>query len=329
MQARIYDLSSAFDDPATVLLTAIIFGSLAAGALLVVGLAVFGRLSGPSRADAFKRLRAWLLVVPAMVLPIVAGGIWLILGITVCTLLCHYEFARESKLAKDRAVNAVVLGSILVSMFAAADHWYTLFVGAFPLTVAAILCIAIFSDSPKGYVQRIGTGVLAAALFANAFGHLGFFTYDASCRPILLWLLFCVELTDIFAYAVGKWLGRRKLVPHTSPGKTLAGAFGALCLTTAVAAALGSLVFRGSPLAEVHHLIALGVLISVVSQFGDLTLSSVKRDLGVKDWGHVLPGQGGVLDRFDSTILAAPVIFHYIDYFRGVAADVPSRIFTG
>ena len=92
---------------------------------------------------------------------------------------------------------------------------------------------------------------------------------------------------------------------------------------------LGRQVFGSEAISAWPHLIGLGVLISVSGQLGDLMLSSVKRDVGVKDLGVIIPGHGGLLDRFDSLILAAPSVFHYIMYFRGIGAGQPERILTG
>jgi len=71
------------------------------------------------------------------------------------------------------------------------------------------------------------------------------------------------------------------------------------------------------------------VIISAGGQIGDLTLSSIKRDLGIKDWANTFPGHGGLLDRFNSLLLVAPAVFHYVGYLRGVGLDQPQRIITG
>ena len=96
-----------------------------------------------------------------------------------------------------------------------------------------------------------------------------------------------------------------------------------------LAASLGRYVFRGTMLAAWPHLLVMGLLISALGQLGDLLLSSVKRDVGIKDMGATFPGHGGVLDRFNSLLLVSPALFHYIGYFQGVGLDQPPRIFTG
>ena len=92
---------------------------------------------------------------------------------------------------------------------------------------------------------------------------------------------------------------------------------------------MGHWVFLGTDLDQPVHLILLGVIMSAAGQFGDLTLSSIKRDLGIKDWAHTFPGHGGLLDRFNSLLFAAPALFHYIGYVKGIGLDQPWRIITG
>lgn len=173
------------------------------------------------------------------------------------------------------------------------------------------------------------SGTFAFLLFGVCLGHLAYFANDAHYRALLIWLLICVELNDVLGFVVGKTLGRRRFMPNTSPNKTAAGAIGSLLLTVLIAAALGSIVFRGTPMEHPVHLATIGLIIGVTGQVGDLLLSSIKRDLGIKDMAATIPGHGGMLDRFDSLLLAAPASFHYIHYFRGIGLDQQTHIFFG
>jgi phosphatidate cytidylyltransferase len=128
----------------------------------------------------------------------------------------------------------------------------------------------------------------------------------------LIWLIFLTAFgTDILAYFSGSAFGRHKLCPEISPKKTVEGAVGGF---------LGSVLFCGvfgyfaAPDALVHCLI-IGALGGAAAQLGDLTASIFKRKLGVKDYGRLIPGHGGVLDRLDSVLFTAPLVYHYTNLF--------------
>jgi phosphatidate cytidylyltransferase len=264
-----------------------------------------------------------------MFVPVLLGAAWTIVAVCIMSILCYREFARATGIFRDSITSGVVVLGILMIYFAVADNWYAFFVALTPLTIAIIAATAVIRDQPKGYIQRVALAVFAYLLFGVCYGHLGFFANDKNFRPLLVWLVINVELNDIFAYIVGKNLGHRKLAPNTSPNKTVAGSLGALVLTTTLTALTGHLVFRGSNLDHLPHLVMLGLLMSATGQLGDLTLSSVKRDLGIKDWAATFPGHGGLLDRFNSMLFAAPAIFHYIGYYQGIGLNQHNRIFTG
>ena len=302
---------------------------LAAVLVLLCSLQFAGKLEVERRRELWARYRSWLVFAPLMIGPILLGAAWTIGAIAVMSLVCYREFARGTGMFRQPAVSSLVVLGILGVTFAVADHWYGLFVAIPPLFIAILAAVALAPDQPKGYIQRVALAVLAFLLFGVCFGHLAYFANDANFRSILLWLILCVELNDVFAYVVGKAAGRTKLAPNTSPNKTVAGAVGALVLTTTVAGVLGVLVFVGTGIDTPVRLMALGLIVSVAGQLGDLTLSSIKRDLGIKDWAATFPGHGGLLDRFNSLLFAAPAVFHYVGYFRGIGLDQVPRIFTG
>ncbi|MNI62521.1 Phosphatidate cytidylyltransferase [compost metagenome] len=106
-------------------------------------------------------------------------------------------------------------------------------------------------------------------------------------------------------------MGRIKVIPKVSPNKTLAGLVGGVVTTTLAAAVLGPLM---TPLSIPMAMLA-GLIIGISGFCGDVVMSAIKRDIGVKDSGTLLPGHGGILDRLDSLIFTAPVFFHFIRYF--------------
>lgn len=289
---------------------------------------VLGKISFEHRRELWARYRSWLVFIPLIVGPILLGAAWTIAAIAVMSLLCYREFARATGMFRQPAISALVVLGIVAVTFAVADHWYGLFVAITPLLISVIAAVAIFGDQPKGYIQRVALGVFAFLLFGICFGHLAYFANDTNFRAMLLWLILCVELNDVFAYLVGKTLGRRKLAPNTSPNKTVAGAVGALVLTSGLASGLGAIVFAGTPIAHPLQLLTLGLIVSVAGQLGDLALSSIKRDLGIKDWAATFPGHGGLLDRFNSLVFAAPAVFHYVGYLQGVGLNQVPRIIT-
>jgi phosphatidate cytidylyltransferase len=295
----------------------------------VIMLALGSRFTPEHKRELWLRYRSWLILASLIIGPIIFGAAATIGFVCVLSLLCYREFARATGLFRETLTSAVVVLGILAVTFSVADHWYGLFLALAPLTIVIIAAANILPDQPKGYIQRVGLGSLAFMLFGSGLGHLGYFANDELFRPILLMIIATVELNDVFAYCCGKLFGRRKLAPNTSPNKTVAGSLGSVLLTSPLVAFLCHYIFPGTNIDHPLPLIALGLTVSIGGQLGDLMLSSVKRDIGVKDLGVTIPGHGGLLDRFDSLLLVAPAMFHLIGYFRGIGLDQPTRLITG
>jgi phosphatidate cytidylyltransferase len=326
---RLFGYQHAFDQPATILLLGIVLGVLVLAPVAILVADKLKPLEDKQRTELWQRWLSWLVLVVLMAAPVLLGAFWTILSVTLLSLLCYREFARATGLFREKFTSLLVVVGILAIGFAVLDNWYQLFVALFPLTVASLAGFQVVLDRPTGYIQRVALGILGFALFGSALGHLGYLANDEHYRAVVLLVLVAVELNDVAAFVSGKLLGRRKLCPNTSPNKTIAGALGAVLITTAFVAAVGWQVFAGTALEHWPKLIVLGIIISVVGQLGDLVLSSIKRDLGLKDMGVTIPGHGGLLDRFDSLILVAPAVFHYVWYFGGFGLQQPICIFSG
>ena len=326
---RLFGFRHAFDDPVTVVLTLAVAALLLLAPLLIFITTRSAKSTADKRKELWDRYRSWIWLVLLILIPILAGAFWTILAVATLSFLCYREYARITGLFRERTISLIVVIGILFLTFAELDNWYRLFVALFPLTVALLATGGLIPDQPKGYIQRVGLGVLGFALFGSALGNLGYMANDWNYRPILLLIIFAVELNDIFAYICGHLFGHRKFVPNTSPNKTVGGALGAIVLTAPLFALGAHFVWSGTALDTPVRLLGLGIIVSIVGQFGDLMLSSIKRDLGLKDTAKLIPGHGGILDRFDSLILVAPAVFHYVNYFVGIAVGQPQQIFTG
>ena len=127
---------------------------------------------------------------------------------------------------------------------------------------------------------------------------------------LLLFLVAVVQASDVLQYIWGKLFGRKKIMPTLSPSKTVIGTVGGVCS----AALLGGALYAITPFSPAEA-IAIAFIINVMGFLGGLVMSAIKRDRGVKDWGQLIEGHGGMLDRMDSLCFAAPVFFHCVEYF--------------
>lgn len=127
-----------------------------------------------------------------------------------------------------------------------------------------------------------------------------------------IWLIFIISFgTDTFAYTAGNLFGKNKLCPKVSPNKTIEGSIGGI-IGSSILTIIFSLYLNLGPLWKI---IILSIICSILAQLGDLVASRIKRLTGIKDYGFIMPGHGGVLDRFDSIIFTAPVVYYYISSF--------------
>ncbi len=130
---------------------------------------------------------------------------------------------------------------------------------------------------------------------------------------LLILSFFAAWMTDTFAYFVGSKFGKHKLCPKISPKKSVEGAIGgvvgAVLLNTLLLFIFKSFFFKGESILSYIMIIVLSLILSVVSMFGDLAASTIKRNFGIKDFGKLLPGHGGIMDRFDSALFVMPVLY--------------------
>jgi phosphatidate cytidylyltransferase len=129
-----------------------------------------------------------------------------------------------------------------------------------------------------------------------------------------IWLVFIGAFaTDTFAYFTGRLIGRVKIIPEISPKKTVEGSIGGVIGCIAVTVVYGFIINKYIGNIHIINFIILGILNGVISQIGDWSASAIKRFVNVKDFGKIMPGHGGVLDRMDSILFVAPVVYFYIN----------------
>jgi phosphatidate cytidylyltransferase len=134
--------------------------------------------------------------------------------------------------------------------------------------------------------------------------------YAGQNAKLLFFVVIITQLSDVLQYVFGKTIGRRKIAPNVSPGKTWEG----LMCGGLSAAAVGTALWWATPFTPLIAA-AMSLVLVLIGFLGGLVMSAVKRSIGTKDWGKGIPGHGGILDRMDSLLFAAPVFFHLTRYF--------------
>lgn len=248
-----------------------------------------------------------LILLPLIVF-LFLGGVWLKYANLVLGGLAMYEFYKVSKLKNIKPMS-IIAYIMLVVYYITGNNFtilsYIIIIGAFVLLMAPILNIKYnFID-----VAITLLGFIYAGIFFS-------FITLINQKPggeFLVWLpLIASWGCDILAYYSGKHLGKHKLCPRVSPKKTVEGSIGGILGSTIVCGIYGIIIYQFFPEFSMLNYFIIGALCGVFCQFGDLVASSVKRYVGVKDYSNLIPGHGGILDRFDSVLFASVVVFVYL-----------------
>ncbi|NIN00598.1 MAG: hypothetical protein GTO24_21685 [candidate division Zixibacteria bacterium] len=256
---------------------------------------------------------------PIIILITLLGKIPFLVLVEILIALSLWEFLYLAKLKGFRIPKWIVI--LLGLVFGISAYFWG--ETAFLFFLLGVLYLTAFAFILKGRTQGT-TADLSTSLFA-LFYVAGLFSFVILLRELpqklgvdykagglwIIYLLLCIWSCDTFAYFVGAPLGKHRLSPNVSPKKTVEGFFGGL-LGAAIAAFFCYYVFFKS--GGLNHLLVVAAFVGLIGQVGDLTESLFKRDAKIKDISHIIPGHGGILDRFDSLLFVSPVVYYYLKF---------------
>lgn len=254
------------------------------------------------------RIIAGLALVPLLLL-VVLGGLPLYIGEFVIIAIAINEFYKAFKVKEINPIFSlgyIFAFYLLIKNYFGLQMNYTYMV----MFILFICSIIPMLQCKKNIMDIIVTffGIFYVEIL------LDFIILTVKSFPnghILVWLIFIIAfMTDTFAYFSGYLFGKHKLIPNVSPKKTIEGSIGGI-LGSTICCLIFGYIFK----LNLGLMLVIGSVGSVIAQFGDLFASSIKRYVGIKDYGNLIPGHGGILDRFDSVILVAPFVYSAIILF--------------
>lgn len=251
------------------------------------------------------RILSGLIMLPLLII-LLLGGYVLFAACLVIGIMGVREFYNGFKAMDIRPSLGIACAAAVslyaINLFCIRYEWYMLWF--FGVVLASLLYLFNIEHRKLEDAMATITGIFYVVFFSF---HVTL--VEQTGFSDMVWLIVITAFgTDVMAYFSGYLLGKHKLCPKISPKKTIEGSVGGI---------LGSVILSGlfgyffMPEVLVHCLI-IGVLGGIVSQFGDLTASVFKRKMGIKDYGNLIPGHGGILDRFDSVLFTGPMVYYYI-----------------
>lgn len=275
------------------------------------------------------RLISGILLVIAALAVIMTGGAFLAAVLCLISLIAYRELMGACGLWPEggKAGALGITGCIMTVLYYAAvavslQRWdvavYVAVVFGVLITFLVFLFIYVFSF-PKYHVNQVMTAVFSFLYAPVMLSFIYLLREGPTDGRYLVWLVFlCSWGSDTCAYAVGVLIGKHKMTPKLSPKKSVEGAIGGVVGAALLCMLYTQLVINVYTMVTSFSLLQaalLGAVGAVVSMVGDLAASAIKRDHNMKDYGKLIPGHGGIMDRFDSVIVTAPIIFMGIALF--------------
>ena len=293
---------------------------LVAAVILASVIAVVKKNKYPERDydELILRTKSWWWMIGLVLAALYMGQKAATVFFAFVSFLALKEFYSIAQLRTvDRRLVFWAYLAIPVQYYFAYIQWYGMFIIFIPVYMFLFLPMrSTLIGETKGYIKANATIQWSLMLAVFTLSHIAYlinldrFNEQSGFIGLVLFLLFITQSNDVSQYVFGKLFGKHKIIPKVSPNKTWEGFLGGLATTTLLATLLAPFL---TILTWQQGFIA-GLLIAAVGFVGDVVLSSVKRDLGIKDTGSMIPGHGGILDRMDSLMYTTPIFFHYFYY---------------
>lgn len=289
------------------------------GAVLQYRVARHGAGPNSTIENLNARINAWWVMVLVMAVAFLAGKV----GVVILFALCSFAALREvltltnTRSSDHYALAAAVFIVLPIQYIAVGNNWYGFYSIFIP--VYAFLLMPVLSalrGETENFLIRVAEAQWALMISVFCISHvpallsLNIEGYAGRNMFLIFFLVVVVQSSDVLQYVWGKLFGRTKIAPRLSPSKTLEGLVGGVLSASLLGAALAFI----TPF-TVLQAAGLSIVITLMGFFGGLVMSAIKRDRGVKDWGHLIAGHGGFVDRLDSVIFAAPIFFHIVRFF--------------
>jgi phosphatidate cytidylyltransferase len=284
---------------------------LVAWSIPLVIISIIRKSRGKEIKPIWVKYGSWFIMVPILTVPLLLGR-WVTQALFLLLSLYSFEeFARTVGLWKEQAHMWVGRGLILLIYSTIFLESFGTFMSMPAYAIILTFLLPILKDRYSGMIQRTVLTIFGVIYFGWFLGYLAFLMNIEIGRQLIIAFLLIIVTNDAAAYIIGSNLGKHHMVPNLSPNKTWEGAIGAGIVTVAMTVAMRFALYD----MELWISIILGLLLAFAGTCGDLSISLVKRDVHIKDTGHLIPGHGGLLDRLDSILFATPVFFHFMNAF--------------
>ena len=268
--------------------------------------------------NLIARTNAWWVMVILLAVAFLAGRTGVILLFALCSFAALREFLTLTTHSREDHWSLVACFFLVLPLqyYLVLIDWYGLYSVFIPVYVFLLLpVLSALRGNPKDFLVRISETQWALMVCIFCVSHVPAILslqipgFEGRNVILIAYLIFIVQLSDVMQYVWGKLIGRTPIAPTLSPSKTWEGFVGGSLTATAV----GTLLWWMTPFTMLQAM-GMCLLLTLMGFFGGLVMSAIKRDRGVKDWGHLIAGHGGFIDRLDSVIFAAPILFHITRY---------------